>query len=324
MAHPFEPGKMYRNRAGEYTVVGIDGDRMTIRYVSGSSSGSSIVTSVATQARIWENIQFEEQSAREEERLRLAQEARLAARKRAAKPAQPPAETPAAPKARGRFTGFQESDFQPKARGIAWPGRVALGGLLANELSRRTGQTFNKWLVPLQPEVHVARAQYYDAEAGSRNSAFFAAVSEKGAAYGFRVGKPDGRIEPGWPWSATLGTLAADEDLRAAVESVMRDRNMSLDVYAMDVVYGPVSHVTLAGDAFLWERETAAEAMSREMNWNDLLDYLNTLAPEARVDIYLRCVLSNEDAVTAGPGIARDMVSVFTTLLPLYDASTSG
>ena len=117
MAHLFEVGKNYRNRAGEYTVLALDGEKMTIRYVS----GSTLVTSAVTQGRIWENIQFEEQSAREEERQRLAQEARLAARKRVARPAAPA-------KARGRFAGFQEADFQPKARGIAWSSRVALGG----------------------------------------------------------------------------------------------------------------------------------------------------------------------------------------------------
>jgi hypothetical protein len=313
---------MYRNRAGEYTVLAVDGDRLTIRYVT----GNTITTSVAIQARIWENIQYEEQAAREEERVRLAQEARLASRKRSTRPAPAAAVEGgvAPPKTRSRFAGFVETDFQPKARGIAWPGRVSLGTALANELSRRTDRVYNKWLVPLAPEVHVARPDRYDPEAAGRNAAFFVAVNEKGAAYGFRVGKPEGRVEPSWPWSVLIASLTADAELRSTVESVMRSRGLSLDVYAMEVSYGPVAHITLAGSGFKWERETAAETTTRTMSWDDLLEYLQTVSANARTDLYMRNTLTKEDAVSAGPGIARDILTTFTALLPMYDACVAG
>ena len=314
MAHPFEVGKMYRNRIGEYTVTAIDGDKMTIRY----ANGSTLVTGAAIQARIWENIQFEEQAAREEEKQRLAQEARLAARKRAARPAAPAAGTA---KPRGRFAGFQESDFQPKARGIAWSSRVALGKIMATELNRRTGETFDKWLVPLLPELHVARPGLYDPEVGNRNAGFFVAISEQGVTYGFRVGKPDSRAEPAWPWPTLLAALAADKQLRKTVESVMKAKDLSLDVYAMEVSYGQVAHVTLSGVGFLWERETDQQAISREMDWDELIGYLQEVGAEARVDLYLRNSLSSEAAVNAGAAISRDMVATFVALMPLYEAS---
>ena len=314
MAHPFEVGKMYRNRIGEYTVTAIDGDKMTIRY----TNGSTLVTSAAIQSRIWENIQFEDQAAREEEKQRLAQEARLAARKRAARPAAP---SEGAARPRGRFAGFQESDFQPKARGIAWSSRVAMGKIMATELNRRTGETFGKWLVPLQPELHIARSDQYDPEAGSRNAAFFVAISEQGVTYGFRVGKPDGRAEPAWSWTIVLASLAADNQLRKTVESIMQSRQLSLDVYAMEVSYGQVAHVTLSETGFLWERETDQQAVSREMGWDDLVGYLQEVGAEARVDLYLRSSLSSEDAVNAGAAISRDMVATFVALMPLYEAS---
>lgn len=315
MAHPFEVGKMYRNRIGEYTVTAIDGDKMTIRY----ASGSTLVTSAAIQSRIWENIQFEEQAAREEEKQRLAQEARLAARKRAARPAAAPAESAAKP--RGRFAGFQESDFKPKARGIAWSSRVSLGKIMANELNRRTGETFGKWLVPLQPELHIARPEQYDPEVGNRNAAFFVAISEKGVTFGFCVGKPDGRAEPVWAWPTLIAALATDKQLRKAVESVMKSRGLSLDVYAMEVSYGQVARITLSGTGFLWERETDQQAVSREMDWDELVGYLQEVGAETRVDLYLRNSLSAEEAVSAGATIWRDMVAAFVALMPLYEAS---
>ena len=80
MSHPFEVGKEYRNRNGQYVVQAIEGDWMKIKYVN----GGTIESRISLQARIWENIQFEEQMAREEERQRLAKEAQLEARRRSA------------------------------------------------------------------------------------------------------------------------------------------------------------------------------------------------------------------------------------------------
>ena len=57
MSHPFEVGRQYRNRIGEYVVEWVEGDKMKIRYVG----GGTMVTDVNIQARIWENIQFEQQ-----------------------------------------------------------------------------------------------------------------------------------------------------------------------------------------------------------------------------------------------------------------------
>ena len=52
-AHPFTVGKHYRNRDGEYQVVSISEPNMVIRYLD----GRTIESSIALQARIWENIQ---------------------------------------------------------------------------------------------------------------------------------------------------------------------------------------------------------------------------------------------------------------------------
>ena len=51
--HPFQIGKQYRNRDGEYHVISINEPNMTIRYLDGRIIESSIML----QTRIWENIQ---------------------------------------------------------------------------------------------------------------------------------------------------------------------------------------------------------------------------------------------------------------------------
>ncbi|MCI0576757.1 MAG: hypothetical protein L0332_11270 [Chloroflexi bacterium] len=56
MPHPFTVAGRYRNRRGAYTVLVIDGDQMAIRY----GDGSEQTVPIASQARIWQNIQADE------------------------------------------------------------------------------------------------------------------------------------------------------------------------------------------------------------------------------------------------------------------------
>jgi len=51
--HPFTVGNQYCNRDGAYQVLSINEPNMVIRYLDGRTLESSI----ALQARIWENIQ---------------------------------------------------------------------------------------------------------------------------------------------------------------------------------------------------------------------------------------------------------------------------
>ena len=309
MSHPFEVGKTNRNRTGEYAVLAIDGDQMTIRYVG----GGTLETSATIQARIWENIQFEEQLQREEEKRKLAQEARLAARKRTAR---------AKPKrAKRRFAGLQEGDFQFKKRGISWSSREELGSALADELGQRTKGDFGHWIVPRQPQVHVARKQHYDRDNRDTNAAFFVTVTDQGVAYGFFVGKPDGREKAEWPWSTLLAALGDDQKLRTALRSAMRDYELSLDVYTEEVSYGQVGQVTAQQRGFLWQHETADQATTRRMNWGDLVDYLQTVAPRKRCNLYLRNHLSVEAALEAGVDVSKEISDMLEALIPVYDTS---
>jgi hypothetical protein len=181
MSHPFEVGKIYRNRIGEYTVQEIDGARMTIRY----EDGKTLKTTVDIQARIWENIQFEHQMAMAEERRRLAAEERTAARRRAARARRE--------RAKPKFAGFEESDFEPKKRGLSWRTRKELGRVLTYELTQQVEGDFGYWIVPRRSQIHLASKEKYDKESREANAAFLVAAEEDGLSYGFTVGKPAGR-----------------------------------------------------------------------------------------------------------------------------------
>jgi hypothetical protein len=309
MSHPFEVGKMYRNRTGEYVVLAIDGDRMKIRY----TNGSTLDTNASVQARIWENIQLEEQAAREDERLRLAQEARLEARRRTARARQT--------RSKPAFTGFQEGDFEPKKRGIAWSSREELGKILARELGERTKGGFGWWILPRQSEVHVAQKEYYRQDAAEANAAFFVAAGEEGVAYGFRVSKPDGKAKAQWPWSAFVVALSDDDDVRKALRAAMKDHDLSLDVHAMEISFGQVGQIVIQDKEFLWQRETADQHMTQRMDWEEMVDYLQAVAVDKRCDLYVCGRLSADEALEAGADLASEIADVLEALLPLYHAS---
>lgn len=308
MPHLFEVGKTYRNRAGEYTVLSVDGDQMKIRYVN----GGTLMTDVNLQGRIWENIQFEEQASRAEERRRLALEARLAARVKTREA-----------KARPAFGGFREEDFQPKKRGVAWANRRALGRLLAYEMSQRTRQAFDQWLIPHQAAVHIARKDHYVADTPGCNAAFYVSVNEHGAAYGFYLGKPDGRIQSVWPWPVFIAALDVDKTVQDAMWAAMEAHHLSLDVHAMQISYGLVGRFTVQGTGFLWQQETTQQGVSQPMDWDELVETLQTVAPDKRCELYLGKHLSAEDALKEGAEIASEIASIFQALLPVYEASTA-
>jgi hypothetical protein len=302
---------MYRNRVGEYEVKAIEGDQITIKYVG----GATVTTGVGLLARIWENIQFEDQMARDEERRQLAKEARLAARRRSARAKRE--------KAKPTFGGFEESDFQAKKRGIAWATRKQLGAALAYELSQRLETDFAYWIVPRKSEVHVARKDRFDTDIRDNNAAFFVATDEEGVSLGFYVGKAGGKAKASWPWPVLLGTFVDSDKTRRAFRAAMKAHEMTLDVYAMDVVYGQVGQIHYQDRGFLFQHETPDQEMTRRMDWKALVDYLQSVAPDKRCVLYLRKRILAGDALGAGADLTGQFADLFQALVPVYDASVT-
>lgn len=306
MTHPFEVGKTYRNRVGDYTVLSIDDDRMKIRY----ANGGILETSVEVQARIWENIQFENQVARTEERRQQAREARLEARRQTQHV-----------RARPVFGGFEKEDFESKTRGIAWSTRKELGRAVAYELNHRIRGDFGYWLVPREGGVHLGRKKHLERGNRDTTAVLFVRAGEDGVAYGLHVGRPPGEVDPQGPWATFLTSLDSDSRAWGSLRSAMEAHELTLDVYAMQISYGPVAQITVEGQEFLWQHETAEQVLTRPLNRGTLVEYLQTVAPGKQCDLFLRRCLSVPEALRSGAGITKEIVDVFESLVPLYDAS---
>jgi hypothetical protein len=311
MSHPFEVGKIYRNRIGQYTVQEIEGERMTIRY----EDGRTLATTVRLQARIWENIQFEHQMAMAEERQRLAAEERKAARRRAARAKRE--------RAKPKFAGFEESDFEPKKRGIAWKTRKELGRVLAYELTEHVEGTFGHWIVPRRSKLQVARQDKFNAENRELNASFLIAAGEEGLSYGFNVGKPAGRSKAAWPWRALVDRLVKTKTLGKTLHEALAQNDLQIDVWAMKKSYSQVARITAEGEGFLWEHEDAAQEVSRQMNGEELAKYLKSVTPTKRCELHVRKQIPIDKAVQVGAKVSGEILEVIQALMPLYDASVA-
>jgi hypothetical protein len=311
MSHPFEVGKIYRNRIDQYTVQEIEGDRMVIRY----EDGQTLVTSVRIQARIWENIQFEHQMAMAEERKRLAAEERKAARLRAARAKRE--------KAKPKFAGFEESDFEPKKRGLAWSTRKQLGKVLAYELTESAEGKFGHWIVPRRSKLEVGRQGSFNTENRETNASFLIAAGEEGLSFGFNVGKPAGRSKAAWPWRALVDRLTKTKTLPKTLQAALAEHDLQIDVWAMKKSYKQVARITAEGERFLWQQEDAEQEVTREMNGEELAEYLKSVAPTKRCELHVRKRLPVKKALKAGPKISGEILKVLEALMPLYDDSVA-
>ena len=196
MKQAFEIGEQYRNRRGEYKVVGLDGSRMVIQY----ADGGLLRTTVEMQARIWRNIQAEERV----EALR--------SRKRSSK--------------RSRFQGLRERDFQTGVVGTSWRARTGLGGSLAKRMSKMTPYNFQSYAIRRQARVHIAQPMYYDRGAKWKSAKFILDLNAECARYGFYIEKSDGPMDGTWDWLAFLAALEKDATLQHKVEAAMRRLNL--------------------------------------------------------------------------------------------------
>ena len=101
----------------------------------------------------------------------------------------------------------------------------------------------------------------------------------------------------------------------------MRSHELSLDVYAEEVSYGQVGQITAETRGFLWQHETEDQAATKRMNWDALLEYLQTVAPRKRCGFYLRKQISADVALGLGIAATKEISDMFEALIPVYDAS---
>lgn len=298
----FEVGGHYRNRHGPYEVVNIDGNRMVIRY----EDGTMLSTTVKLQWRIWKNLGYEAQAEKLEEEKRK--------RKRQSRGSKPRIRD-------ASFDGFQDSDFQLGTAGTTWRSRQALGGVLARRLMQRTSYDFLSWAVPRWPWVHVARPEHYrrkDAPADA-DAKFEVQLNESEARFGLYIERGDSSVlEDPTKWDCFRFFAALSQN--RAVQQTLRKSTAEYGVVLQ--LLGPE---TLEPRQVSWGEGGLVWIQSGErtsVTWPDVAQRLETIDPELWINISMGKKMPKDDAIARGANIADDIIAVFLSLLPVYEAAT--
>jgi hypothetical protein len=298
MAHPFEVGKTYRNRKGEYEVVRLHGSRMMIRY----ADGSLLQTTVDVQERIWQNIQMEAQLEREQQRA---------------------AARPRLKRRGGRrgfdFQGLAEHDFQAGVGGTSWRARANFGGRLAERLTDTTPYFFQSYAIYRQAVIHVAQPEHYSAKTKWQEAKYYFSLDEENARFGFYIEKNDGPMDSTWHWPNMVVALEGDADLRQEIEVAMRQHQLQWELF-VPAGGGRLAEVRAGEEGLL--RWSKGGAEQETISFPDFVTQLRELEAEKWADLWLWKHISKETTLAEGARFAELVAEVFQALLPLYEAST--
>jgi hypothetical protein len=135
------------------------------------------------------------------------------------------------------------------------------------------------------------------------------------------VTKPDEEEKADSHWAGFVSGLRDSEQVREDLYAAMERHGLSIDIYCEEQAFTKVAGITVEDEGFLWQHETVDQKETREMDWEDLIDYLKSQGSGKRCHLYVRKQFSVEGALKGGAGMASEISSVFKSLAPLYDVS---
>lgn len=307
MTKLFEVGGKYRNRDGEYEVVAIDGDQMTIRY----ADGRTVTSPIRLQARIWENMMMEEEIKQEVPPTRKPRRSSKATGSAAS----------AIDKFGRNFQGLEEKDFQGSVVGTTWRSRPMLGGLLAKRLWRLSGKPFESRAIYNRPEVHVYQPQFYVSEHSLMEAKFQFVLEETGVEHGFYVEKNSDEMDDLWDWLRFLDSFRTQPAMWEQLPQAMTEHNLEWIASIKDqdgVVLSTVRVSIQDGKPVM--RDDAGRDYGM-VTWDDFAEYLRNIDSEHWCDLHLLARIEKSQAIALGVQLAGQVAEAWNAQLPLYLAS---
>lgn len=306
MEQPFQIGEIYHNHHGAYEVLHVDEKQgtMLVRYLA---SGEEAELTVHLQARIWQNMVWDEQ---EKVRERAAQEARYQ-------------------HGYGEdFTGLRETDFKSNTEGTTWRSRRSLAGQVSRLLSEASADpayTFVSWAIYRWPVAFLThREDYYMAafEMGVRKAKFMIELDGQNATYGLYIERCDTsmKLDETWDWTRLWKAFQDRPSLLNAIAEMEASQRVRL--------LGRVSRV---GESYHFSDglEKGASALWDEQEpWRlTVEERVRCLGerPEAEwVEMYLVSAMPKAEAIGAGVHVAHTMAEAMKAMLPVYTAAVRG
>lgn len=304
MEQPFKTGRIYKNRKGAYEVIRVDDKlgTMLIRYLG---TGVEADTPIHIQARIWQNMGWEEQ---EETRRKAAEAARYQYRY-------------------GEdFTGLVSSDFKSNIEDTTWRSRRGLAGMVARLLSADAADspyTFMSWAVYPWPVAFLADREDYAIAAydtGVSKAKFTIELDEQTAYYGFYVERSDGPMDHTWDWPRLWKALRERPDLLNTIAEIEENHDARFlgRVYQGSETFH-LSNALDKGARPLWDEQNPSALSVPER-----LGRLEDRPKGEWVEIFLIATMSKSEAIQEGVQLAHTMADVMKAMLPIYTAATRG
>ncbi|MCB0045310.1 MAG: hypothetical protein KDD92_07770 [Caldilineaceae bacterium] len=303
MKHPFEVGESYRNRDGEYEVIDITDDMMTLEY----PSGRTIESSIALQQRIWQNLQIEKEIKKEKKSVAKKQRA------------------PSLPSRKAAFSGFEAADFG-QVKGSHWRSRTALGGVLGNHLRDQTHTPFHSWAVPRRIEMHVARPDQYDYRSSQPCVKLFVYAYDE-LAFGFYIEAPEAEtpreeVEKYRHWKRFQDKITGDEAMQNMVLQAMEEHDLQLTDYYQSDAEGTNFGGALGG-AFQFRESDLRWRSRSSRQWESvepaaMFARIGALPGDEWVNLHLFAAVPQPEAIEQEAGIINPILDTLTALIPVY------
>lgn len=283
----FEVGEKYENMKGVFEVIAIHRDQMDIRW----ENGEEISTSIALQQRIIERMQHEKEMEMEQ----LAQKKKAKA---------------VTAKSRKPFSGFEPDDFSLVVSKTNWRGRGQLGGLVTRKLSSKVFK-YNSWAVLRKPEIHWLDVKRQKQKNLAHQAKFYARVDDDYLYFGFHVPYHQPLPET-YDWRAVLAWLEKPEN-----DAWLLKQCASHELTIRD----------LSGKGFDGRLESQDEKWVHCQD-NDatveigrLCEFLASMTKGDEIDLRIEKCMEKQAVITKQQGISADLVALFGSLAPLYDAA---
>ena len=260
---------------------------MMIQYSQGSKSSVSI----EIQARIWDRIQTERATAKEEEQRNI-RSGRLII----------------------TFLGLEESDFKDNVAGTTWRSREGLGGLVAQQLSDMNGREFQSTAIYRRPQffVYPSELPMDNQEEGVKLPKFITQLNSEAVFYGFYIEKSDKPMGSDWDWPRFLNLLS-QPTWQGKLENVMNEKGLHWVLRFEDNDNASDTYSLLEEKIItpFWE---GAEIPS----FSAFIAYLRSLPPEQWCNLYIAKTMDKNKAIELKEKVGQPISHTFNVLAPMF------
>jgi hypothetical protein len=281
----FQVDEEYENEKGVFTVVSMHRNTMVIRW----KDGEEIRTDIELQKNIQTRRQWEEMNRR--------------------------AKTNAAKKGtaekRAGFNGFLPEYFKKTAAGTNWRGRTQLGGGVAAKLPAETF-SFNSWAFSQKPELHWMDQKHHQTYGNGNAARLFVRLNPEELIYGLCVPRYRDEAETSPQWKTFIEWVTAGEG-----EHFLHTLAEENKLLVYDRSRPVLGRLTPSADGWRLENTDKGKTL------DGVAELLAPPPPTGVTLLEIARRIKKAEAIDRGLDIVEDIGTLFTRMIPMYNAAVT-